>query len=124
MKSPTPKQLVEAIRWACSDDTGFSSQAMLLASTCGGAASVKGLTYPWDPADLGRCLRMLQRLPWVFDLAEPVLRELGSPTWRALLDHWSELEELMDDEVGIDWSKGERAPLTYARMHEIRKAAE
>lgn len=76
-----------------------------------------GSNYPRDPADLGRCLRLLKLIPsWRKRLPEMSRKH---PCWRALVKHWDELEKMMADECGIDWSKGQAAPLTYKRMKEI-----
>jgi hypothetical protein len=42
-----------------------------------------------------------------------------SKTWKALSDRWNEIERSMENEVGWNWSKGKKAPLTYALMKEI-----
>jgi hypothetical protein len=52
----------------------------------------------------------------------PEMAEYGHE-WSALVSCWDKLASLMDHEVGIDWSKGNRAPKTYSAMKEaIAKA--
>lgn len=109
-----PSVPAKALDWIVSGDTGLSSEA-IWATMVG--AKRKWSSYPHDPADLGRCLRLLRLMPrWRKRLDE--MRQHG-PAWAALVEHWDDLEALMDEEVGIDWSKGDRAGMTYKRMREI-----
>ena len=41
-----------------------------------------------------------------------------SPGWAGLVARWDKIAGSMADEVGIDWSKGESAPITYALMQQ------
>lgn len=99
-----------ALLWLAGGDSGMSSKAIcyhMLGMPSDGS-------YPLDPSDLGRCLRLLELFPeW-----KPRMGEMArySEQWAALVERWDELAEMMADEVGIDWSKGERAPRTYAAM--------
>ena len=99
-----------ALLWLAGGDSGASSEAIchhMLGMESDGS-------FPWDPSDLGRCLRLLELFPeW-----KPRIREMArySPHWAALVARWDELAEMMADEVGIDWSKGRRAPRTHAAM--------
>lgn len=100
-----------ALEWAISNDTGLSSEAI--------CAHMLGLEteyarYPSDPADLGRCLRLLELIPeW-----KPRIKEMASygPGWAGQIEVWDELNNTMANEVGIDWSKGKKAPETYKAM--------
>lgn len=99
------------MRWILSGDTGTSSKAI--------CAHMQGIkpereSYPSDPADLGRCLRLLEQIPeW-----KPRIKEMAvyGPGWAGQVERWEELAETMADEVGIDWSKGDSAPVTYEAM--------
>jgi hypothetical protein len=99
-----------ALLWLAGGDSGASSKAI-----CHHMLGMKSDgSFPWDPSDLGRCLRLLELFPeW-----KPRIREMArySPHWAALVARWDELAEMMADEVGIDWSKGRRAPRTYDAM--------
>ncbi len=105
-----------ALEWFASDDTGMSSETIakhMLGLECDGWHS-----YPHDPADLGRCLRLLERIPeW-----KGRMPEMGehSAVWARLVARWQEMRDAMEREVGIDWRKAKKAPLTYALMKEIR----
>lgn len=105
-----------AIDWIGSGDTGMSSKA-IWAHMMGGKKPRDGWNHPYDPDDLGRCLRLLRLIPeW-----KPRMKGMAkrSKDWAALVKHWDELAAMMDAEVGLDWEKARRAPLTYGRMCEI-----
>jgi len=109
-------ELQAAFRWLNGNDTGMSSQAIcshMITGECTGS-------YPYDPSDLGRCLRLLEKFP-LWRLRLPEMAAYG-PVWAIYVDRWDELHSMMADEVGIDWSKGHRAPQTYAFMKELQDA--
>lgn len=110
----------KALGWIVGNDTGLSSEAIWAQMV--GVKGVDRTNYPHDPADIGRCFRLFKLIPsWRKRLPEMSRKH---PCWRALVKHWGELEKLMTDEVGIDWSKGRAAPLTYKRMREIIRPIE
>lgn len=97
--------------WLLSGDTGLSSEAMFACFrniTPGG----KTLTAcPRDPADLGRCIRFMERFPIWRDCLTS-LNRLGW-RWCAVVAHWDDLEALYLSEIDRpDCS----APATYRRM--------
>jgi hypothetical protein len=107
------RKIVErrALEWMFSDDTGSSSKAI-----CAHMLGVKKTcaSYPSDPSDLGRCLRLLELIPeW-----KPRIKEMGvyAPGWAGQVEQWDSLAAKMAEEVGIDWSKAKRAPDTYKAM--------
>ena len=103
-----------ALDWIVSCDTGSSS--ITIWSVMMGAANARP-SHPYDPADFGRCLRLLELIPeWKTRMH--LMREMG-PKWCALVDHWDELKTSMENEVGIDWSKGQKAPITYEAMEKV-----
>ena len=99
-----------ALLWLAGGDSGMSSEAI-----CHHMLGMKSDgSFPLDPSDLGRCLRLLELFPeW-----KPRMGEMArySAQWAALVERWDELAEMMADEVGIDWSKGKGAQRTYAAM--------
>lgn len=110
--------LDRAHAWIVSRDTGASSKT-LWARMMG--ARRDDPSHPWDPDDLGRCLRLLELIPeW-----KPRIREMAGVSlgWAALVLRWDEIAQSMADEVGIDWSKGLSAPKTYALMKDTLKDA-
>jgi len=104
-----------------SGDTGLSSEAIARHMLGLESHGRRPWAYPLDPADMGRCLRLLELIPeWM-----PRLHEMASycPEWAALIARWDEIAASMRDEVGIDWSKGRRAERTYNLMKDILGAA-
>lgn len=106
--------LVDVFKWLAGRDTGLSSKAIASHMTCGWC---DGTYPPADPADLGRCLRLLERFPeWKARMPEMAKYK----DWKNLIARWDEVAQSMADEVGIDWSKGRSAPKTYDLMCSIR----
>ncbi len=109
-------EMAKVIAWFGGRDTGMSSKAIASHMTTGNCDG----SYPHDPDDLGRCLRLLVLFPhW-----KPRLPEMGhySDVWAKYAARWAEMEACMAEEVGIDWSKGRRAEKTYNLMAEVRSA--
>ncbi|HGN0867350.1 TPA: hypothetical protein ACKROV_000560 [Providencia alcalifaciens] len=75
--------------WLASDDTGASSKYM--ASILSGQFNVSH-NYPWDPSDLGRCIRLLEAVPEL----ESELHKMKacSPQWAAVVDNWDKWKGL------------------------------
>lgn len=81
--------------WLASDDVGASSRYM--AAVLSGQFDAPN-HHPWDPADLGRCIRLLVAVP---ELASQ-LHEMKacSPQWSAVIDNWDKWKELHDADEG------------------------
>lgn len=117
------------LRWLTSGERGISSEQIFETLT-GFAASggrKRSATHPMDPADLRRCLLLLQQVPEF----EPRISELAfvSPEWAALVAHWDELTTMFKEEAqvfpdgweGLSWN----CHKTYRRMCQlINEAAE
>lgn len=103
-------------QWPSCGDTGFSSTAIYRHML--GLPQESGASTPWDPADFGRCYRLLTA-PW----AAPWRARIGEMAqyrgWSALANHWDELERLYEEETA---NADGRAPRLYARMRELRVA--
>lgn len=115
-----------AIDWIASRDTGLSSEAIWahMAGSRMLESNGYGYSYPLDPSDLGRCLRLLAKVPeWALRIPEMAAR---GPEWGALVEHWDELAKLLAEEIGEGWQPGlgKSAPRTYARMGEILELVE
>lgn len=109
----TTQKLARA--WIVDNDTGMSSKAIWAHMM--GTKPRDGWATPRDPADFGRCARLLKLIPaWRKRLPEMAGR---SRQWRKLVKHWDEIHAVMEAEVGIDWSKGGKAPMTYDLMKKI-----
>lgn len=110
----------QVIDWLAHGEVGASSRCM--AMWLGFGRDVRdGQSYPYDPADFDRCLRLLQAVP---GLRENIgkMRELGK-VWAALSRRWNEIEALHEEEVGTGWTKARSAPRTYALMKEVINSA-
>ena len=105
--------LVDVFKWMRSHDSGASSEAIAMHMIAGWSDG----SFPRDPADLGRCLRLLELFPeWKPRIGE--MSKYGA-VWQAYADQWEDMESSMRDEVGIDWSKGRSAEKTYGLMKRI-----
>jgi len=107
--------------WIWGNDTGLSSR-YLVEQLTGHRALTDGwqrhVQYPHDPADFGRCERLLRRFP--------VLRlrmgELTHPVWVAFVAHWDEIVQTIEAEVprAFEDRRAEgRAPRGYALMRSV-----
>lgn len=110
-----------ALQWLADGDVGDvgeSSKAIcyhMIGLNSSGA-------YPHDVSDFGRCARLLKQFPeWRSRLKEMAIY---SPHWTLLAECWDTLTEMMEKEVGIDWSKGRHAPETYRAILNVHKEAE
>ena len=85
-------------------------------------ATIHHPSIPYDAGDLGRCLRLLDKLPeWRARLDEVAE---AFPQWRPLVEHWSELESLYADEANENAEAGtpewrQRMDRTYDRITEL-----
>lgn len=112
----------EVLNWLRLGDTGLSSKAIAFAG-CGTSKPKHGWAPPYDPSDFGRCARLLKAIP---DLKQPAFERLardGGDVWKSLIKHWDEIHSTMEDEVGIDWSKGDTAKKTNDLIKSITEAA-
>lgn len=103
--------------WLLGDDTGISSEAIV--AYMEGATTIRRFgNHPHDPADLGRCIRLLAIAP-DYRLRLPEMARV-SPVWAALVAHWDELEALYNLPEVQRTGKAHRC---YERMREIIDAA-
>ncbi len=107
------------ISWLSSGDSGISSLTIVsvladipfavLAQRCRPGV-------PYDPDDLGRCMRLLDVKPeWRSRMSEVARRY---PEWAGLVARWDDLSSLFWEEAPSG-----RALKTFALMEEIRGAA-
>lgn len=97
--------------WMNGTDTGTSS--MLMATVLSGRnPGLMRRSPPYDPADIGRCFRMLDEFP---ELKENLNKMRGiSDIWDILMNHWDEMEVLYKEEHPT----GE-APKLYKLMQDL-----
>ena len=111
-------------KWLASRDTGASSKAIVLWLSAGVAESDWGASTPSDPADLARCLRLLERIPeWKARM--PEMANAGG-LWPTFARRWDEITASFLSEVGgsvpayrSEWS----TPKTYALMKTVHAEA-
>jgi len=103
----------KVLSWVATGRVGASSKAMAMAA-CG---LPNDGSYPHDPADLNRCLLLLEAVPEVRDHFDKV--EALGVVWGRLIGRWADIESSLLDEVGLNWSKAQEAPKTYALMREV-----
>lgn len=77
------------IEWLASDDTGLSS--LFMASKLTGMFKAK-YAYPHDPADFGRCLRLVEAVPKL----ESKIRDMSQhgKEWAVVAANWHEWAEV------------------------------
>jgi hypothetical protein len=106
-----PTETGRADQWIRNGDTGTSSETIW--SVLSGHP-VKSYGIPYDPADFGRCYRLLTVMPeWRGRLH---LVAAKFPKWEPLVAAWDELTALYEAEVPNH--KGV-APKLYARIQEL-----
>lgn len=113
MKPIDSSDLSSIADWLVGYRAGVSSKYMAACAIAGKVIeATRDDSHPWDAADLGRCIRLVEKCPAVRE-AFPVLRQASS-VWAAHVDHWDELVAL--------YKQGNYANTT-ARMRELRQAA-
>lgn len=95
--------------WLNGSDTGMSSKAIFHYMTLG----VKNGAAPSDSADLGRCVRLLDRFPeW-----QPRMPEMScvSDDWAALMSIWADLVRAYRDDV----ARADKTWTSYEMLSEL-----
>lgn len=89
----TESELWDLSAWLLSNDTGASSKFMAAVAIAAGKFDPRlRLDYPYDAPDLGRCVRLIEKVPSIKKFF-PSIR-LVSPEWEAYIEHWDELTAL------------------------------
>ena len=101
------------LEWLFDDDTGISSKDL---AACFLGVNRSPVSPPRDPSDLGRCLRLIKIVPSVRQCVDELAHRHRE--WAKAAACWNAISASMDEEVGIDWSKGDCAPRTYQLMKE------
>ena len=106
--------------WLASRDTGVSSKAIMFWLSAGVKENEWGAGTPSDPADLARCLRLLERIPeW-----KPRIGEMAAAggLWPTFAKRWAEMECAFIAECGGKLpAKGDNwsCPKTYELMQQV-----
>ena len=103
------------ITWLIAGERGLSSNAIVQHLT--GYPAVSGrwpgdrTAHPLDPADLLRCMLLLDACP---ELHQAFVEHMGSlsPVWARLVPIWDDLCE----QLGYEMAVGDGAPATYDAM--------
>jgi hypothetical protein len=99
-------------KWLAGGDTGISSQTIWSVMTRHPVARVG---YPLDPADFGRCHRLLEQFPaWRARMPEVAARH---PAWAGLVAEWDALTALYLRDLPTG-----KFPELYERMQQIENA--
>ena len=124
----TPRTAVQddetrrALEWLFGDDTGLSSRTIAGVMLNLPPAAIHLPSIPYDAGDLGRCQRLLEKLPeWRARLDEVAE---AFPQWRPLVEHWRELERLYAEEANENAASEtpeyrQRMDRTYDRISEL-----
>ena len=107
--------------WLAVGERGLSSEAIAL-TTLGLKPTGFRASWPHDPADLRRCLLLLQEVPETREKGLLVLAERCS-RWAALVKVWDRLSETLRSEIGESLPERGSAPKTYALMREALDSA-
>ena len=104
-----------ALEWLFGEDTGLSSRTIAGVMLNMPRQLMDWARTPIDGDDLGRCLRLLEKIPeW-----KSRLDEVGDayPSWRPLIEHWSELQSLYADDLVECRANGTyRMPRVYDKL--------
>jgi len=100
--------------WLANGQVGLSSKCMAM---CAAGVSYKYKYTPSDPSDFNRCLLLVQQIPEVENEFNRIARV--SDKWKVVIDNWQLLKSTFIDEVGFNWSNGDRAPKTYKLMKKL-----
>ena len=102
--------------WLAVGERGLSSEAIALTSL-GLRPTGHDASWPHDPADLRRCLLLLDAVPETREGGLLVLAK-RCPKWASLVSVWDRLSETLRSEIGETLSPRGSAPRTYALMRE------
>lgn len=108
-----PVPIFTPAEWLIGRDTGISSITIWAAITGNRPQNLRDFDVPHDPADFGRCYRLLNLFTaWRKDL--PKVAEL-CPKWKPFVEAWDELTVLYEEELPSG-----KCPKLYKRMQELR----
>ena len=107
--------------WLAVGERGISSNAIAL-TTLGLRPTGHDAGWPLDPADLRRCLLLLEAVPETRECGLLVLAK-RCPRWAALARVWDRLSETLRSEIGESLPPRGSAPRTYALMQEALDSA-
>lgn len=98
--------------WLRGPDVGMSSET--ICRLLGNLGPPQRPTWPHDPADFGRCYRLVKMFGWQSRMHEVAAAYPNTP-WVPLVREWSKLTALYEEEL-----PRASAPQTYALMCDLR----
>ena len=99
--------------WLAYGERGLSSESIAYV-TLGHEPKGRMVEHPFDPADLRRCLLLIEKVPACRE-AVGVLAK-ASPQWAMLWGMWDALSSNLREEIGADLPAMGMAPKTYGMM--------
>lgn len=111
-----PDAMMRLIEWLFADDTGVSSKSMAAIALGVPKRDCFGYSAPHDPADFGRCYRLVLAVPEIIDAFPAIARRI--PKFAGILKNWGELCALYER----DKTTG-RSDDLYDRIQELRGEA-
>lgn len=110
-----PASMKPYVDWANGPDSGISSRTLLSAITGRSFLPYRfGPDVPHDPADFGRCVRLLDNFPELRPQLAKVAEE--HPRWAGHVARWAEFEAMY--RAAIE-SKAGTVPDLYAALQEL-----
>ncbi len=107
--------------WLAVGERGLSSGAIALTALGVRPTGLRAM-WPNDPADLRRCLLLLEEVPETREKGLLVLAK-WCPRWAALVRVWDRLSETLRSETGESLPARGSAPRTYALMRKAPDSA-
>lgn len=108
------------IQWLANGERGVSSETIVHHVTGLDMGRHFMASHPFDPDDLTRCIKLLERCP---ELVQGFREKMptASDVWARLVEHWDALGVMLDAEVP-GWRNGARgrAPKTYDMMRKLQ----
>ena len=102
------------LKWLAKGATGSSSKYMAFTAL---GIKTKYISYPFDPADLNRCIILTKKVPEILGSLDLVAK--SCPQWGQIIHNWDFLVTLLHQEAGENWEKQKSAPKTYKEMKRL-----
>lgn len=100
------------MNWLLNGERGSSSETIVSKMEGVPILSWRKDVHPSDPSDFNRCVKLLDEVP---EYKQRLDEMRGvSQVWNELVDHWSELEQML-----VDALKEGSAPEMYKKMKEL-----
>lgn len=111
-KSFNKQAMARIIHWFVSGDTGVSSESMVAVAVQAQSLTER-LDAPHDPADFGRCYRLVQAVPEIREHFSDIGATI--PSFKGILDRWDDLVAIYERDLPM----GKSTEL-HQRIKELR----